>query len=86
MEGVVDHVTIKFKFLFSIFLKFTLIYHISSLVDVFDHSFWKLYVKTINDLDPGLNLPEENAKRSAESILMLYIHFPLSFPDTSGAS
>ena len=27
-----------------------------------------------------------NAKRSAESILMLYIHFPLSFPDTSGAS
>ena len=28
----------------------------------------------------------ENAKRSAESILMLCIHFPLSFPDTSGAS
>ena len=28
----------------------------------------------------------ENAKRSADSILMLYIHFPLSFPDTSGAS
>ena len=26
----------------------------------------------------------ENAKRSAESILMLYIHFPLSFPVTSG--
>ena len=29
-----------------------------SLVDVFNHSFWKLYIKTINDLDPGLNLPE----------------------------
>ena len=28
----------------------------------------------------------ENAKRSAESILKLYIHFPLSFPVTSGAS
>ena len=28
----------------------------------------------------------ENAKRSAESILNVYIHFPLSFPVTSGAS
>ena len=28
----------------------------------------------------------ENAKCSAESILKLYIHFPLSFPVTSGAS
>ena len=28
----------------------------------------------------------ENAKRSAESILKLYIHFPLSFPVTSDAS
>ena len=28
----------------------------------------------------------ENAKRSAESILMLYIHFSLSFTVTSGAS
>ena len=28
----------------------------------------------------------ENAKRSAESILNLCIHFPLSFPVTSGAS
>ena len=28
----------------------------------------------------------ENAKRSAESILMLYIHFSLPFPITSGAS
>ena len=28
----------------------------------------------------------ENAKRSAASILMLYIHFPLSFPVTFGAS
>ena len=27
-------------------------------MDVFNHSFWKLYIKTINDLDPGLNLPE----------------------------
>ena len=27
-------------------------------VDVFNHSFWKLYIKIINDLDPGLNLPE----------------------------
>ena len=28
----------------------------------------------------------ENAKRSAASILMLYIHSPLSFPVTFGAS
>ena len=28
----------------------------------------------------------ENAKRSAASILMLYIHFPLSFPVKFGAS
>ena len=28
----------------------------------------------------------ENAKRSAESILKLYIHFLLSFPVTSGTS
>ena len=27
-------------------------------MDVFNHSFWKLYIKIINDLDPGLNLPE----------------------------
>ena len=30
-------------------------------MDVFNHSFWKLYIKTINDLDPGLNLPEINS-------------------------
>ena len=27
-------------------------------MDVFNHSFWKLYIKTVNELDPGLNLPE----------------------------
>ena len=54
MEGVVDQVTKQFKLLFSIFFKFRL----TSLVNVFNHSFWKLYIKTINDLDPGLNLPE----------------------------
>ena len=40
------------------FFKFRLLYHITSLVDVFNHSFWKLYIKTINDLHPGLILPE----------------------------
>ena len=40
------------------FFKFSLPHHISSLVDVFNHSFWKRYIKVINDLDPGLNLPE----------------------------
>ena len=44
------------------FLKFSLPHHISSLVNVFDHSFWKLYIKTINDLDPGLNVPEQAVK------------------------
>ena len=58
MEGVVYYVTKLFKFIFSSFMKFSLPYHISSLVDVSNHSFWKLYIKTINDLDPGLNLRE----------------------------
>ena len=40
------------------FFKFSLPHHISSRVNVFNHSFWKLYIKTINDLDPGLNVPE----------------------------
>ena len=31
-------------------------------MNVFDHSFWKLYIKTINDLDPGLNVPEQAVK------------------------
>ena len=46
------------KVIFSSFLKFSFLYNTSSVVDVFNHSFWKLYIKTINDLDPGLNLPE----------------------------
>ena len=29
-------------------------------MDVFNHSFRKLYIKTINNLDPGLNLPRSN--------------------------
>ena len=33
-----------------------------------------------------LRYMNENTKRSAESIPMLYIHFPLPFPDTSGIS
>ena len=33
-----------------------------------------------------LSYINENAKRSAASILMLYIHFPQSFPVTFGAS
>ena len=46
---------------FSSFFKFRLLYHITSLVDVFNHSFWKLYIKTINDLVPGLILHEKLA-------------------------
>ena len=38
--------------------KFSLPHQKSSHVDVFNHSFWKLFMKIINDLDPGLNLPE----------------------------
>ena len=36
------------------FFKFSLPHHISSLVDVFNHSFWKLYIKVINDLTQAL--------------------------------
>ena len=28
-------------------------------MDVFNHSFWKRYIKSLNDLDPGLNLLEK---------------------------
>ena len=45
------------------FFKFSLPHHISSLVNVFDHSFWKLYIKTINDLDPGLIVPEKQKQK-----------------------
>ena len=46
------------------FLKFSLPHHISSLVDVFNHSFWKLYIKVLNDLDPGLKLRESTIEVS----------------------
>ena len=41
------------------------------------------WVFVLNWVLPCIN---ENAKRSAASILMLYIPFPLSFPVTFGAS
>ena len=50
------------------FFKFSLPHHISSLVDVFNHSFWKLYIKVINDLDPGLNLPENVNKSLSDQV------------------
>ena len=33
-------------FLFHVFLKFTLLYHLSFLVDVFNNSFWEMCIKT----------------------------------------
>ena len=45
-------------FFFNFFFNFSLLYHLSFLVDVFNGSFWKMYIKTINDSDPGLNLLE----------------------------
>ena len=46
-------------------------------MDVFNHSFWKLYIKTINDLDPGLNLPERrkmiiSVKRLTKYVIIIY--------------
>ena len=59
MEGVVDHVTkINTISFFEFFLKLSLLYHISFLVDVLNLSFWKLYIKTLNDFDSGLNVLE----------------------------
>ena len=51
-----------------------------------ESTFFILYVDWV--LCEILVLPYINvkAKRSAEWILMLFIHFSLSFPDTSGAS
>ena len=43
-------------FFFQFFFKFSLLYRLSFHVDVVNHKFWKLYIKTINDWDPGLNL------------------------------
>ena len=60
---------------FSSFLKFSLLYHLSTLVDVFNYSFWKLYIKTINDLDPGINLPEhQDEKKTTKYYIYIYIY------------
>ena len=48
-----------------------------------ESTFFVLNVDRVFVRRPYIN---ENAKRSAASILMLYIHFPLSFPVTFGAS
>ena len=58
MQGVVDHVKKKFRFLDPSF-KSRLLHHLSFLVDAFNHSFWKRYITSLNDLDPGLDLLEE---------------------------
>ena len=33
--------------------------HVFAITDVLNNSFWKMYIKPINDLDPGLNLLEK---------------------------
>ena len=35
-------------------------------MDVFGNGVWKLYIKTIHDLDPGLNLLENTRARDFE--------------------
>ena len=51
-----------------------------------ESTFFILNVDLVFVRNGVLHYINENAKRSAESILYLYIHFPLSFPVTSGAS
>ena len=60
---------------FKIF-KFSLPHQKSSLVDVFNHSFWKLYIKIINELDPGLNLPERLSTLDKDLSVHLIYHDP----------
>ena len=58
---------------FQVFLSFVYfsIYHFSWMCS-FYNSFWKMYIKAINDLDPGLNLLESN-KTADNNILVTYI-------------
>ena len=51
-----------------------------------ESTFFILHVDWVFVRNWVLRYINENAKRSAESILMFYIHIPLYFPDTSGAS
>ena len=51
-----------------------------------DSPFFILNVNWVFVRNWVLRYINENTKCSAESIPMLYIHFPLSFPDTSGVS
>ena len=46
-EGVVDHVTWQFGFLFSILLRLV------NREDIFNYGFWKICLKITNDLEPG---------------------------------
>ena len=51
-----------------------------------ESTFFVLSVDWVFGRNWVLRYINENAKRSAESILELYIHFPLTFLVTSGAS
>ena len=52
-----------------------------------EYTFFILNIRLIFCAKLGIAVHEWNRETvSADSILMLYIHFPLSFPDTSGAS
>ena len=55
-----DHVTryIFLDFFFQGFFKFSLLYHLSNLLDVFNNGIWKICQQITNDLEPGLNLLE----------------------------
>ena len=50
-----------------------------------ESTFFVLHVDVVFVRNWVLPYINENAKRSAASILMLYIHFALSFPVTFGA-
>ena len=45
-------------------------------MDVFNYSFWKLYIKTINELDPGLNLPELFILNLSKTLKFAATHLP----------
>ena len=62
-EGVVNHVTWYWIFFFKFFFQVSISYHLLFLEDVFNNGFWKICLKITYDLEPGINLLEQQEFR-----------------------
>ena len=58
--GVVNHVTWYWiSFFKCFFFQVSLLYHLLFLEDVFNNGFWKICLKITNDLEPGIDVLEQ---------------------------